>query len=48
MVDIPLAFHLHLCLTLPLERPAHANLAAWHMRLLERPAFDKWVNTKIS
>jgi glutathione S-transferase len=48
MGDIPLGCHLHLWLSLPLERPAYANLAAWHKRLLERPAFDKWVNTKIS
>lgn len=48
MGDIPLGCHLHLWLNLPLERPVYANLAAWHKRLLERPAFDKWVNTKIS
>ena len=48
MGDIPLGCHLHLWLNLPLERPAYANVAAWHKRLLERPAFDKWVNTKIS
>ena len=48
MGDIPLGCHLHLWLSLPLERPVCANLAAWHKRLLERPAFDKWVNTRIS
>ncbi|MGH8747000.1 MAG: glutathione S-transferase family protein [Burkholderiales bacterium] len=48
MGDIPLGCHLHLWLNLPIERPACANLSAWHKRLLERPAFDKWVNTKIS
>jgi glutathione S-transferase len=48
MGDIPLGCHLHLWLNLPLERPVYANLAGWHKRLLERPAFDKWVNTQIS
>lgn len=48
MGDIPLGCHLHLWLNLPIERPACPNLAAWHKRLLDRPAFDKWVNTKIS
>jgi glutathione S-transferase len=48
MGDIPLGCHLHLWLNLPIERPAYANVAAWHKRLLGRPAFDKWVNTKIS
>ncbi len=48
MGDIPLGCHLHLWLKLPLERPAYGNLAAWHRRLLERPAFDKWVNTAIT
>lgn len=48
MGDIPLGCHLHLWLNLPLKRPAYPNLAAWHKRLLERPAFDKWVNVKIS
>ncbi len=48
MGDIPLGCHLHLWLNMPLERPAHAHLAAWHRRLLERAAFAKWVNLPIS
>ena len=48
MGDIPLGCHLHLWLNMPIERPAYASLAAWHKRLLARPAFEKWVNTKIS
>jgi len=48
MGDIPLGCHLHLWLNMPIERPACRNVVAWHKRLLERPAFNKWVNTTIS
>jgi len=48
MGDIPLGCHLHLWLNMPIERPATPDIVAWHKRLLERPAFRKWVNTTIS
>lgn len=48
MGDIPLGCHLHLWLNMPVERPAHPHLAAWHARLRERPAFAKWVDIPIS
>ena len=48
MGDIPLGSYVHLWMSMPIERPAHPNLAAWHKRLLERPAFDAGVNTPLS
>ena len=48
MGDIPLGCYAHLWLSMPIERPAHPNLAAWHKRLLERPAFNAGVNTPLS
>ena len=48
MGDIPLGCYVHLWMSMPIERPAHPNLAAWHKRLLERPAFDAGVNTPLS
>lgn len=43
MGDIPLgvAAYRWFNLNLPLERPAHRNLAAWYDRICERPAFRK-------
>lgn len=48
MGDIPLGCYVHLWMSMPIERPAHPNLAAWHQRLLERPAFNAGVNTLLS
>ena len=48
MGDIPLGCYAHLWLSMPIERPAHPNLEAWHKRLLERPAFNAGVNTPLS
>lgn len=48
MGDIPLGCFVHVWLNLPIERPAHPNLAAWHKRLLARPGYDKWINMPIS
>jgi glutathione S-transferase len=46
--DIPLGCYVNLWMRMPIERPAHPNLTAWHNRLLERPAFTSWVNTPLS
>ena len=46
--DIPLGCYVNLWMRMPIERPAHPNLNAWHKRLLERPAFTSWVNTPLS
>ena len=48
MGDIPLGCFVHVWLKLPIERPAHPNLVAWHRRLLARPGYDKWINMPIS
>ena len=48
MGDIPMGCYVHLWMSMPIERPAHPNLAAWHKRLLERPAFNAGVNTPLS
>ena len=48
MGDIPLGCYVHLWMSMPIERPAHPNLTAYHKRLLERPAFNAWVNTPLS
>jgi glutathione S-transferase len=48
MGDIPLGCYVHLWMSMPIERPAHPNLVAWHKRLLERPAFNAGVNTPLS
>ena len=48
MGDIPIGCHFHLWLSLPIERPAHANLQAWFKRLSERPAYRKIVLIPIS
>ena len=48
MGDIPLGCHIHVWLSLPIERPAHPNIVAWHKRLLQRPGYDKWINMPIS
>jgi glutathione S-transferase len=48
MGDIPLGCYVHLWMSMPIERPAHPNLVAWHKSLLERPAFNAGVNTPLS
>ena len=48
MGDIPLGCFVHLWMSMSIKRPAHPNLVAWHKRLLERPAFDKAVNTPLT
>ena len=48
MGDIPLGCYVHLWMSMPIERPAHPSLTAYHGRLLERPAFNAWVNTPLS
>ena len=48
MGDIPLGCFVHLWMTMPIERPAHPHLTAWHQRLLQRPAFNAGVNTPLS
>jgi len=48
MGDIPLGCFVHLWLSMPIERPAHPALSAWHARLAARPAFQKAVNTPLS
>ena len=48
MGDIPLGCYVHLWMSMPIERPAHPNLVAWHKRLLERQAFNAGVNTPLS
>ena len=48
MGDIPLGCYVHLWMSMPIERPAHPNLEAWHRRLLARPAFNAGVNTPLS
>jgi glutathione S-transferase len=48
MGDIPLGCYVNLWMRMPIERPAHPHLSAWHKRLLERPAFTSWVNTPLS
>ena len=48
MGDIPLGCYVHLWMSMPIERPAHPNLVAWHKRLLGRPAFNAGVNTPLS
>ena len=46
--DIPLGCHVHVWLSLPIERPAHPNIVAWHRRLLQRPGYAKWIDMPIS
>ena len=46
--DIPLGCHISLWMRMDIERPAHPNLNAWYKRLLERPGFNKAVNTALS
>lgn len=46
--DIPLGCHVSLWMRMDIERPAHPNLNAWYKRLLERPGFNKAVNTALS
>jgi glutathione S-transferase len=48
MGDIPLGCYVHLWMSMPIERPAHPNLTAWHKRLLARPAFNAGVNTPLT
>lgn len=48
MGDIPLGCFVHLWMSMPIERPAHPNLSAWHARLAARPAFQTSVNTPLS
>lgn len=48
MGDIPLGCFVHLWMSMPIERPAHPHLVAWHRRLLARPAFNTGVNTPLS
>lgn len=48
MGDIPLGCFVHLWLSMPIERPAHPALTAWHARLAARPAFQKAVNTPLT
>jgi glutathione S-transferase len=48
MGDIPLGCYVHLWMSMPIERPVHPNLVAWHKRLLGRPAFNAGVNTPLS
>jgi len=48
MGDIPLGCFVHVWLQLPIERPKHPELEAWHKRLLERPGYGKWINMPIS
>ena len=48
MGDIPLGCYVHLWMSMPIERPAHPHLTAWHKRLLARPAFNAGVNTPLS
>ena len=48
MGDIPLGCHVHLWMKMPIERPAHPHLSAWHGRLLEREAFRKSVDTPLT
>jgi glutathione S-transferase len=48
MGDIPVGCHLHLWLSLPIERPAHPNLQAWFEHLCERPAYNKIVLIPLS
>jgi glutathione S-transferase len=48
MGDIPLGCHVQLWMRLPMERPAHANLARWFERLCGRPAFKKVVDIPLS
>ena len=48
MGDIPLGCYVHLWMSMPIKRPSHPNLVAWHQRLLGRPAFNAGVNTPLS
>lgn len=48
MGDIPLGCYVHLWMSMPIERPAHPHLVAWHERLLARPAFNAGVNTPLN
>jgi glutathione S-transferase len=48
MGDIPLGCYIHRWYALPIERPVYANLAAWHARLSERPAFRQHVMLPLS
>jgi glutathione S-transferase len=48
MGDIPLGCHVQLWMRLPIERPPHANLAAWFERLCARPAYKKIVDIPLS
>ncbi len=48
MGDIPLGCYVHLWMSMPIERPEHPNLTAWHKRLLARPAFTAGVNTPLT
>ena len=48
MGDIPLGCHLQLWMRLPIERPAHPNLAGWFERLCARPAYKKIVDIPLS
>ncbi len=48
MGDIPLGCFVHLWMSMPIERPEHPHLAAWHRRLLEREAFNVAVNTPLT
>jgi glutathione S-transferase len=43
MGDIPLGCFVNRWFQLPIERPAHANLANYHERLKDRPAFRQHV-----
>lgn len=48
MGDIPVGCHLHLWLSLPMDRPEYPNLQSWFKRLSERPAYKKIVLIPLS
>jgi glutathione S-transferase len=48
MGDLPLGCHVQIWMRLPIERPAHPNLARWFDRLCARAAFKKSVDIPLS